>query len=248
MHEFLMTHRSDLIQRCAAKAAQRPMHGGTAEQLRHGIPMFLDQLRRTLRAEQTNELGEALRISGRSGGNSLALSEIGMAAVAHGEALQRLGYTVDEVVHGYGDLCQAITDLAFECDVRFEVAEFRTLTRCLDNAVADAVAEFSSRRDRAISKARFAEADARIGLVMNELRNALCAAMLATDALELGNLPVAGVTGSLLKRNHATLDRLLRRSLDDVRVPFGAPLEQPAPTGLSFVRTGAPAPGQECAS
>ena len=50
-----------------------------------------------------------------------------------------LGYTADQVVHDYGDLCQAITDLAFERDAPFAVDEFRTLNRCLDNAIADAV-------------------------------------------------------------------------------------------------------------
>jgi hypothetical protein len=67
------------------------------------------------------------------------LSEIGTSAVAHGASLLGLGYTVDQVVHDYGDLCQSITDLAFERDAPFSVEEFRTLNRCLDNAIADAV-------------------------------------------------------------------------------------------------------------
>ena len=50
---------------------------------------------------------------------------------------------MDQVIHDYGDLCQAITELAFEQAAPFETKEFRTLNRCLDNAIADAVTEFT---------------------------------------------------------------------------------------------------------
>jgi len=55
-----------------------------------------------------------LRISGASGGDPHGLSEIGVSAAAHGGQLLQLGFTVDAVVHDYGDLCQAITDLGVE--------------------------------------------------------------------------------------------------------------------------------------
>ena len=72
---------------------------------------------------------------------------MGVTATAHGKDLLTLGYSVDQVVHDYGDLCQAITDLAFERDAPFAIDEFRTLNRCLDNAIADAVTEFSFQRE-----------------------------------------------------------------------------------------------------
>jgi len=65
-----------------------------------------------------------------------------------------LGYSVDQVVHDYGDLCQAITDLADEHQIPFQIDEFRTINRCLDNAIADAVTEFSYQRDFAAEKKR----------------------------------------------------------------------------------------------
>jgi hypothetical protein len=37
------------------------------------------------------------------------------------------GFTVEQVVHDYGDLCQAITELAFELEAPIETDEFRTL-------------------------------------------------------------------------------------------------------------------------
>lgn len=41
-------------------------------------------------------------------------SEIGRTAALQGAEFLRLGYTLDQVVHGYGDVCQAITTLAVE--------------------------------------------------------------------------------------------------------------------------------------
>jgi hypothetical protein len=62
-----------------------------------------------------------------------------VSAGAHGKKLLELGYTVDQVVHDYGDLCQAITGLSVERDAPFAIHEFQTLNRCLDNSIADAV-------------------------------------------------------------------------------------------------------------
>ena len=112
MHNFLLNHREELIARCKRKVAQRPNRSPTSQQLSNGIPLFLDQLTRTLKAEEADETAESLQISGPSGGDSLALSEMGVTATAHGKDLLNLGYSVDQVVHDYGDLCQAITDLA----------------------------------------------------------------------------------------------------------------------------------------
>jgi hypothetical protein len=116
MHAFLTNNHAELIARCKAKVAARPRRSASEVQLSNGIPMFLDQLIRTLRAEEAGAYEESIGISGASGGDGLAVSEIGVSAAAHGASLLGLGYTVDQVVHDYGDLCQAITDLAFERD------------------------------------------------------------------------------------------------------------------------------------
>jgi hypothetical protein len=146
MHTFLSNNRDELIRRCKEKVARRPRRAATASQLRNGVPMFLDQLTKTLEADEAGEDAASERISGASGGVAPVLSEMSVTAAAHGKELLELGYTVDQVVHDYGDLCQAVTDLAFERDAPFAVDEFRTLNRCLDNAIADAVSEFSFHR------------------------------------------------------------------------------------------------------
>ena len=69
MNDFLANNRDELIERCKAKVALRPRRDATEEQLKNGVPLFLDQLTRTLRAERHNEEGASLRISGASGGD-----------------------------------------------------------------------------------------------------------------------------------------------------------------------------------
>jgi signal transduction histidine kinase len=124
---------------------------------------------------------------------------------------------VDQVVHDYGDLCQAITDLAVERDAPFSVDEFRTLNRCLDNAIADAVTEFSIQRDATMARQQSAQLNERLGFLLHELRNSVGTATLAVKALELGNLPMSGATGGVLKRSLVALTTLIDHTLAEVR-------------------------------
>ncbi|KQT11636.1 histidine kinase [Ramlibacter sp. Leaf400] len=217
MHDFISNNRDELLDRCKAKVARRPHRSATQAQLRNGIPLFLEQLQRTLVAEEGGDDAQSLVISGAAGGNSFNLSEMGVGATAHGRQLLELGFTVDQVVHDYGDLCQAITDLAVERDAPFGVDEFRTLNRCLDNAIADAVTEFSFQRDasRALDQDRAVEA--RIGFLAHELRNSLSSGTLALAALEAGSLPISGATGAVLKRALHAMARLINGALSEVR-------------------------------
>jgi signal transduction histidine kinase len=195
----------------------RPSRGATREQLNHGIPLFLDQLARTLAAEEDGDGPGGMMISGPAGGDASALSEMGLSAAKHGHELLGLGYTVDQVVHDYGDLCQAITDLAVERDAPFSVEEFRTLNRCLDNAIADAVSEFAAQRDKQVARRQAQEENQRLGMLAHELRNYLHTATLAFSALESGKLPVSGSTAAVLKRSLDALARLIDEALASVR-------------------------------
>ena len=233
MHTFLLNNRDELISRCKLKVAQRPKRGATRQQLANGIPLFLDQLTRTLGAEDADEAAESLRISGPSGGDSLALSEMGVTATAHGKDLLNLGYSVDQVVHDYGDLCQAITDLAFERDAPFATSEFRTLNRCLDNAIADAVTEFGFQRESNLARQQNTEENRRAGFLAHELRNSLATATNSVRALELSGMPMSGATGAILKRSLTAMGNLIARALDEVR--SGAPDQRQAFTVACFI-------------
>ena len=224
MHSFLQDNHNELVRRCREKVGLRPLRDAAPDQLSHGVPMFLQQLTRTLEIEGHGERVGGLQISGPSGGDASALSEMGVSATVHGGELLGLGYTVDQVVHDYGDLCQAITDLAVERNAPFSVDQFRTLNRCLDNAIADAVTEFAAQRDVEVARLQAEEENKRLGFLAHELRNHLHVCKLAFAALESGRLPVGGSTGAVLKRSLGSMEGLIDHSLSAVRNAGLAPL------------------------
>ncbi len=226
MYRFLLRNRDELIERCKAKVALRPQRTASVDQLAKGVPLFLDQLIQTLQAEGDGEPEESLRISGSSGGDMFALSEMGVGARAHGKVLLELGFTVEQVVHDYGDLCQAITDLAVERDEPFAIDEFRTLNRCLDNAIADAVAGFADQRDAAVALKTSSDENQRLGFLVHELRDYLQTATAAFAALEAGRLAIGGSTSALVKRSMASMNSLLAESLSVVRAHARTPTKE----------------------
>jgi signal transduction histidine kinase len=222
LHQFLTTNRVELIERCRLKVAKRLAPKGAGKELAHGIPRFLDQLIKTLEVEQTSEPMLSRRVSGPSGGGAV-LSEIAATAALHGRELSEQGFTVDQVVHDYGDLCQAIADLAFERGVPIEVDEFRTLNRCLDNGIADAVTEYAFQRNSLVESNSVKALNERLGFLAHELRNLLHTATLAVMAIKAGNVGATGATGALLDRSLIGMRNLIDRSLADVRITAGMP-------------------------
>lgn len=94
--------------------------------------------------------------------------------------MSRTGFTIAQVVHDYGDLCQTITELALEQNAPISTQGFKTLNKCLDDAIASAVTEYS--RLREVSRNR-AETE-RLGFLAHELRNKINSAMLAFGILK----------------------------------------------------------------
>ena len=223
LYKFLTANRAELIARCRAKVAKRPAPGASDTELDLGVAPFLDQLIKTLRVEQSPQPQRSRKVSGPSGGGKTGLSEMGETATLHGRELLRRGFTVDQVVHDYGDLCQAITDLAFERGEPFEIDEFRTLNRCLDNAIAEAVTEFAYQREVLIVDKTVQALNGRLGFLAHELRNHLQTATLALTAVRAGNVGLSGATGAILNHSLVRLRTLIDRSLADVRVTAGMP-------------------------
>ena len=162
-------------------------------------------------------------MSGPSGGADAVLSEMGATAKEHGRELLQHGFTIDQVVHDYGDLCQAATDLAVELDVPISNHEFRTLNRCLDNAIAVAATEFNAQRDNIFAD-KDALANERLGCFAHELRNHLNSATLALTAIKAGSVGLTGATGAVLDRSLVALRRLIDRSLSEARTSAGMPV------------------------
>lgn len=226
LHEFLSTNHAELVARCREKAALRSTRGVPVEKLEHGVSVFLSQITRTLEMEQGPDSARSHKISGLPGGGTPTLSEIGESSVQHGRELSRYGFSIGEVVHEYGDLCQAITDLAVEQSEPIAVNEFRTLNRCLDNAIAIAVTEFGYQREFAASDANLDALSLRLGSFAHELRNHLSTAKLALFVIKQGDIGLHGATGKMLDRSLASLENLIARSLAEVRMTAGMPIER----------------------
>jgi len=212
LHEFLSENRVELANRCTAKVAQRASPVATPTELAHGIPLFIGQLIDTLRAEHA---------AGAHATQTSLAPAIGTSAGTHGRELLRNGFTVEQVVHNYGDLCQALTELAHERNAPISVDEFHTFNRCLDNAIAEAVTEFSRLRDRAAAEAHVDTMNERLGSLAHELRNQLNTAVLAFRAIKSGGVAITGATGTLLERSLEQLRALIDGSLADVRLTAG---------------------------
>src|SRR4029077_20300046 len=104
--------------------------------------------------------------------------------------------SIAQVVHDYGDLCQAITELAMDLRVPIATEDFHTLNRCLDNAIASAVTEYARQRQEDELSADVT----RRGFLAHELRNHLNSAMLAFQVVRSGRVGVTGSTVEVLER------------------------------------------------
>ena len=220
LHDFLKNHRADLVDRCRHSSASRASTGVAGLQAESGIPLFLDQLIDTLEAEHRADFGQAEEISGQVGGTSRR-SQISSAGLAHGRELSRQGLSVEQVVHEYGDLCQAITGLALELDAPIETTEFKTLNRCLDNVIADAVTEFFYQRELINADRETQALNQRIGFLAHELRNHINTATLALRVIKSGQAGFAGAMGGVLDRSLIGLRTLVDQSLAEVRMTPG---------------------------
>lgn len=203
LHEFIVTHREELIRRCRAKVASRSFPPPTAAEIDHGVPVFLDQLARALRP------------------GFVASADMNNSALQHGHELLVRGFSVSEVVHDYGDVCQSITELALETNAPISTDDFRLLNRCLDDAIAAAVTEYGRERDQSMLDREVARGTERLGFLAHELRNLLNTAILAFEVLKTGNVGVAGSTGAVLNRSLLALRALVGRSLAEVRLTQG---------------------------
>ena len=103
---------------------------------------------------------------------------------------------MSQVVHDYGDVCQSITDLALQLNAAIGVEDFRTLNRCLDDAIASAVTEHG-RSNRSIVDTDAARDDEHLGFLAHEIRNLVGTASVAFEVLRTGNVGVAGSTGTV---------------------------------------------------
>ena len=199
-YEFITLHREAIIAKTRLKVSTRTWPPASTVELENGVPLFLTQLAETLRLEATSA--------------PFSSTAIGVSATQHGSDLLALGFTVSQVVHDYGDICQAVTELADELNAPVTANEFHILNRCLDTAIAHAVTEHA----RVTAEDGLTDELERVGRLMHEVRNSLNTALFAFDVLKRGTVGVGGSTGAVLGRSLVAMRTLVDSSLADIRM------------------------------
>ena len=205
LHEFVSSNTEELVARARKKVLKRPWPPPSAAEVENGIPLFLNQLSETLRLEQTR--------------TPFSGDEMNSTAKKHGRELLGMGFTVSQVVHDYGDVCQAITSLAVERKAPITSEEFHTLNGCIDDAIAEAVTEYGRLKARATAHLEVE----RLGQLAHELRNGLQTALLSFQVLKAGTVGIAGSTGAVLGRSLIGLSQIIDNALAEVRLSATEP-------------------------
>ena len=189
LHEFLTTNRAELMKRYRAKAVSRS--GTVPKGADRAVSIFLAQITEALRDSKV----DFIQITSVPD-HTPTKTEIGRAGVLHGADLLRRGYRVDEVVHDYGHIFQAITELALEQDRTITLEELRMLHRCMDEAIAGAATAFARGKNDVVTREdRLLLASSPLNYEQHLVRVALQIVL----ALQTGNLNVNGPTGTALQ-------------------------------------------------
>lgn len=205
LHELLSSNRDELIRRCQGNARKRFAPAEIPDAIDRGLPLFLQQLIDTLQQEQLTKFRYLTEPE-----PAPANSSIGRAAALHGAELLRLGYSIDQVVHDYGDVCQAATALAVEQKEVIGADEFRTLNRCLDNAIADAVVAYGNGRQTFYDHELLVRQE-RLDSFAEEQHRLVDIAIQSYAAIKTGSIGATGATGALLVHTLLELRSLAAR-------------------------------------
>ncbi len=204
LHEFLHQNANEILELSAEKTKKLAGLRGDSEVLRAGLPLFYHQLIRVLEQKLGNSPSEEMLCD----------------AASHGKEFLNLGYSLSHVVHSYGSMCQAITELATRKNANISASEFNILNGCLDVAIASAVSEFQFRSNEASEEREIKH----LGFLAHELRNALSSATVAQEMIKAGLVGIGGSTAAVLEANLIRMRNLIDRSLSEVRMRADADL------------------------
>ena len=205
LHQFLSAERKGILELCAKKLTLLADSRTSSAEMEKGLPIFYDELVDVLRKDEENP--------GRPDDRSTGIHTL--SASRRGKESLRLGYSISQVVHGYGALCQAVTEyVGANGGEPVYIREFNRLNFCLDVAIAEAVTEFSRIQRENVSKDEIK----RLGLLAHELRNSLNVAVMAHQLIKSGRVGLSGNTNHILEDAHERMREIIDRSLSEVRL------------------------------
>jgi signal transduction histidine kinase len=198
LSEFIEDFREEILASANKKTVSLAAGRESSVDLRRGMPLFFQHLVEYLKGPEL----------------SSSQTNVAAGAAVHGRELLRLNYTLSHVVHCYGAMCQAITEIAHQRKANISSKEFNDLNSCLDVAIASAVSEYQFRSDQA----SHARESLNLGSLVHELRNALSSATVAHEMIKQGLVGVGGSTSKVLEENLDRMRRLIDRALSEVRL------------------------------
>jgi len=206
LHDLLFAKRDNILALCKHKLSDVSEALSSSDEMARGLPVFYDELIEVLQADETESKEAVDKISGNIHRAS---------AIRRGKESLRLGYTISQVVHGYGALCQAITEyVGEESGETIHPREFNRLNFCLDIAIAEAVTEFSQAELHATNQGEVQ----RLGFFAHELRNALGSTIMAHQLIKKGVIGFNGSTGRILEDGLTRMKDIIDRSISEVRL------------------------------
>ena len=209
IHDFILSNSEQIVDRARMRGRDRARGKSSEARLAHGIPLFLSQLAEQLVPTESTNLLQMV--------SSEDASSITDSAALRGHRLLKSGFTVAQVVHGYGDVCQVVTDLARETRAPISNEEFHVFDRCIDEAIAGAVGAYGRQRERDVAHV----GSERLGVLARELRNLLNSATVSFEVIKRGMVGPGGSTGAEHSRSLSGLRALIERSLAEVRLEAG---------------------------
>ena len=198
LYDFICANRDELLSRTRARVSSRQQPSASSQELESGIPLLLAEISEALRPEVDSV--PALNAA------------IGSTSSRHGWELHPKGCSVSQVAHDYGDVCQAITELAVERGAAISPEDLHALNSCIDTAIAEAVKEHAHGQGETTPR----EEVVRLGQVANELRNQLHAALLSLDVLKTGRVGITGKTEAELGQSLLGLSDRIDSTLGEV--------------------------------
>jgi len=213
LFDLIKANRELLLARSASMSAQSGKHSDQQTAALGRVSVFLDQLTDTLQNEHgTPRESAKTGAKMKSPAPAVQMSE---SASSHGRELRDSKVSIEAAVHNYGSICQAVTGYAIEVDATIEVAEFRTLNWCLDEAIAQAVVAFTTPAPPDVHslKAERLKHDTRLD-TMALLTHHIERVAKAVEAMRTGRVGLDGATGTVLDSSLDAMRELVAQGID----------------------------------
>lgn len=192
VQDILTRHHRALITRAALRAKRR--EHATSSAGPHGGPALVEQLAKAMTGEDQE------------------IQRLGELASRHGEDLGRRGETLAEVIHLYGDISQAMHELAQELGVSVPLEDLRRMQTLLEDGLTCAATAYE--RTCTPSAARVV---ASTRAFEHGLRHLVHLARLALESARLDHdLDTSLVAGPLGRSIHGLVALLERRDAQEL--------------------------------